>query len=260
MRMIKINDVELHVQIDGDASAGSTLVFANSLGTDLRLWDKIIPALAQDRRIIRFDKRGHGLSVCPPGPYQMDDLVNDAEALLDTLGVTACDFVGLSIGGMIGQGLAAKRPDLISRLVLSNSAAKMGDAMMWQTRMAAVESGGIEAIADGVMERWFSPQFRTFIEMQAWRAMLARTPAEGYLGCCAAIAAADLAPSTKQLTLPTLGIAGRHDGASPPEVVKATIDLIAGAQFAVIEEAGHLPVVEQPEEYLAILTRFLGRV
>ena len=256
MRVLKANGVKLNWREDGDP-AGVPLVFANSLGTDLRLWDQILPLLPSGLRIIRFDKRGHGLSDCPAAPYAMDDLVSDAEALLNGLGISDCAFVGLSIGGMIGQGLAARRPDLIRALVLSNTAAKMGEAAMWQARIDAIRAGGIEALADAVMERWFSPAFLARPELTAWRNMLTRTPVEGYIGCCQAIAGADLTESTKALTLPTLAIAGREDGASPPALVQGTADMIAGSRFTVIEGAGHLPCVEDPAAYAALLTDFL---
>jgi 3-oxoadipate enol-lactonase len=256
MRVLKANGVKLNWREDGDP-AGVPVVFANSLGTDLRLWDQILPLLPSGLRIIRFDKRGHGLSDCPPAPYAMEDLVSDAAALLDGLGVSACVFVGLSIGGMIGQGLAARRPDLMRALVLSNTAAKMGDAAMWQTRIDAIRAGGIEALADAVMERWFSPAFLARPELSAWRNMLTRTPVEGYVGCCHAIAGADLTESTKALTLPTLAIAGSEDGASPPDLVQGTAGMIAGSRFTVIEGAGHLPCVEDPAAYAALLTDFL---
>ena len=208
-------------------------------------------------RIIRYDMRGHGLSDCPPAPYTMDDLVDDAEALLDALDIKACVFVGLSIGGMVAQGLAARRPDLIGALVLSNTAAKMGDAAMWQARIDAIKAGGLEAMADAVMERWFSPAFRAGPDLALWRNMLTRTPVEGYLGCCDAIAGADLSASTRALTLPTLAIAGSADGASPPDLVKATAAMIPGSRFEVIDGAGHLPCVEAPAAHAALLTDFL---
>lgn len=256
MRVLMANGVKLNWREDGDP-AGVPVVFANSLGTDLRLWDQILPLLPSGLRIIRFDKRGHGLSDCPPAPYAMADLVSDAEALLDGLGISDCVFVGLSIGGMIGQGLAARRPDLVHALVLSNTAAKMGDAAMWQTRIDAIRAGGIETLADAVMERWFSPAFLARPDLTAWRNMLTRTPVEGYIGCCHAIAGADLAESTKALTLPTLAIAGREDGASPPDLVQGTARMIAGSRFTVIEGAGHLPCVEDPAAYAALLNDFL---
>ncbi len=256
MQVARLNNLSLHWREDGDPS-GHPVVFANSLGSDLRLWDKVLPLLPEGLRLIRFDKRGHGLSDCPAPPYTMDELVTDTEALLDQLGVKGCTFVGLSIGGMIGQALAARRPDLIGSLVLSNTAAKMGDATMWDDRIAAIKSGGIEALADPIMERWFSAEFRSADELAVWRNMLTRTPREGYIGCCHAIAGTDLTTTTSQLSQPTFGLAGSDDGASPPELVEGTIALIRGATCHTIQGAGHLPCVENPTEYAAVLTAFL---
>ncbi|GGE62599.1 3-oxoadipate enol-lactonase [Actibacterium pelagium] len=256
MQIVNLQTVALHVRVDGPED-GVPVVFGNSLGTDLRLWDKVVPLLPSGLRVIRFDKRGHGLSDCPAAPYSMDQLVGDTEALLDQLGVSGCAFVGLSIGGMIAQKLAARRPDLIASLVLSNTAAKMGDASMWKDRISAIQAGGIEALADPIMERWFSAEFLASDELAAWRNMLTRTPREGYIGCCHAIAGTDLSEATSKLTQPTLGIAGSEDGASPPELVEGTIAMIKGASCHTIEGAGHLPCVERPTEYAALLTAFL---
>lgn len=256
MRMADLDTVQLHWHEDGPAD-GPAVVFANSLGTDLRLWDKVVPLLPKKLRLIRFDKRGHGLSSCPDAPYAMDDLVADTEALLDQIGVRDCIFVGLSIGGMIGQALAARRPDLVRALVLSNTAAKMGDAAMWQSRVSAIRADGIESVADAILDRWFGPDFRNTDEATLWRTLLTRTPVEGYVGCCQAIAGTDLRPTTAKLQLPTLGIAGSADGASPPDLVQDTTGLIPGARFRVISGAGHLPCVEKPDEYAGLLAKFL---
>lgn len=256
MRIFDRPEAALHWREDGDP-AGRPLVFANSLGTDLRLWDALLPHLPAGLRLIRYDMRGHGLSSCPPGPYSIDALARDAEALIDHLGLGPVTFVGLSIGGMVGQSLAARRPDLIAALVLSNTAARMGDAASWQARIDAIRAGGIAAIADAVMERWFAAPFRATPELALWQHMLARTPAEGYIGCCAAIAEADLSTQTATLTQPTLAIAGAEDGASPPDLVAATARLIPGARFATLPDTGHLPCVEAPAAYAAILSDFL---
>lgn len=256
MQIARVNGTRLHWREDGNRS-GRAVVFANSLGTDLRLWDDVIPLLPGNLRYIRYDKRGHGLSDVLPGPYTMDELVDDASALLDRLDIRECVFVGLSIGGMIGQALAARRPDLVRALVLSNTAAKIGEAAMWQDRIRAVQNQGIAAIADPVMERWFSAAFRTRPEMAAWRNMLTGTSVDGYTGCCHAIAGTDLTAATSRLTLPVLAIAGSEDRASPPELVRATADMIEGAKFSLIDGAGHLPCVEKPRIVADLLTAFL---
>jgi len=256
MRSLVSNGVTLHIREDGDPD-GQPVMFANSLGTDLRLWDALIPHLPGGLRFVRYDKRGHGLSDCPCGPYNMDDLVADAEGVIETLGLGPVTFVGLSIGGMIGQHLAAQRPDLVKALALSNTAARMGEPAMWQDRMAAIRKDGIASLEAAILDRWFGPEFRPSEEARLWGAMLSRTPVEGYLGCCAAIAETDLTGETAKLRIPTLAIAGSHDGASPPDLVQATAALIPGADFQVIAGAGHLPCVEAPVAYGEILSKFL---
>lgn len=259
MKMFDTGDVRLHYRVDGPDD-GAPVVFANSLGTDMRLWDPILPMLPKGLRIIRFDKRGHGLSSCPAGNYSMGSLVTDTERLLDHLGVKECVFVGLSIGGMIAQGLAVKRLDLIRAVVLSNTAAKIGNTQMWDERIGDVRKGGIEALADAVMERWFATQFRATPELELWRNMLARQDDNGYIGCAAAISGTDFYTPTSGLRLPALGIAGSEDGSTPPDLVRETMDLIPGSKFHLIRKAGHLPCVEQPEEYAQVLTGFLKGV
>lgn len=256
MLMAELNGVRVHYRIDGDPD-GAPIVFANSLGTDLRLWDKVVPLLPAGLRIIRYDKRGHGLTDATPQPYSMGGLVKDAEALLDHLGVKDALFVGLSIGGMIGQGLAVKRMDLVRALVISNSSAKIGVPSMWQDRIDAVNAGGIDSLADAVMERWFSRRFREGAELAAWRNMLVRQSVDGYAGCSAAISGTDFYTPTSGLRLPVLGIAGIEDGSTPPDLVRETIDLVPGSKFALIRGAGHLPCVEKPDDYARLLTDFI---
>jgi len=258
MKMIDLNGITMHYADQGDPN-GPAVVFSNSLGTDLRLWDQLIPLLPKSLRIIRYDTRGHGLTSAPEGDYFMGDLVSDAAALLDHLQVKNCIFVGLSVGGMIAQGLAAERMDLVRAMVLSNTAAKIGTTAMWQDRMAAVAKGGIAALEASILERWFAARFRREkpSELAGWRHMLCRTPLAGYIGVSAAISETDLFDSTARLTLPTLAIAGSEDGSTPPDLVRETADLIKGARFQLIRGAAHLPCVEQPEEYAALLTTFL---
>lgn len=259
MRMVEANGVALHLREDGDPG-GKPVVFSNSLGTDLRLWDAILPHLPAGLRFVRYDKRGHGLSDCPPGPYAVDDLVNDAAALLDALTIRDCVFVGLSVGGLTAQGLARKRPDLVRAAVLSNTASRMGDPTMWAARMEAIRAGGLDAVAEAVMDRWFGASFRQRPEVAGWKNMMLRTAQEGYLGCCAAIANADLTESTAGLTLPVLGIAGAEDGACPAELTAATVATIRDARMETIPSTGHLPCVEAPEVYAGLLTQFLKEI
>jgi 3-oxoadipate enol-lactonase len=256
MQYAHLENTKLHFRIDGPDD-GAPVVFANSLGTDFRLWDPILPLLPKGLRILRFDKRGHGLSACPPAPYSMGSLITDTEQLMDLTGFKDAMFVGLSIGGMIAQGLAVKRLDLIRAMVLSNTAAKIGNPAMWNERIAAVNEGGVEALADGVIERWFSKGFCAGPDIDLWRNMLAQQSNAGYAGCCAAISGTDFYTPTSGLRLPTLGIAGTEDGSTPPDLIRETVDLIPGSQFHLIRKAGHLPCVEQPIEYAQVLTNFM---
>lgn len=255
MEIADLDDVRIHWRQDGNPQ-GRPVVFANSLGTDFRLWDKVIPLLPQNLRLIRWDKRGHGLSSCPKPPYGMGALVHDAERLLDYLNVRDCVFVGLSIGGMIAQGLAVKRLDQVRAMVLSNTGAKIGTAGLWQERIDTLRQHGIPAIADQILQRWFDREFRQSAEFEGWKNMLIRTPLDGYLGCASAIAGTDFYTPTAGLRLPTLGIAGSEDGSTPPDLVRETVDLIPGSKFEIIRRAGHLPCVEAPERYAEILTDF----
>ena len=256
MNLADLGDVQLHYRVDGPEN-GPPVVFANSLGTDLRLWDDLLPMLPAGLKIVRYDKRGHGLSSLPRGPYHMGALVKDVEALLDYLGVRDAVFVGLSIGGMIAQGLAVKRLDQVRAVVLSNTGAKIGNADMWGDRIAAVLKDGIEPMADTVMERWFAPDFRATPQLELWRNMLVRQEVQGYAGCSSAISGTDFYATTASLRLPALGIAGSEDGSTPPDLVRETTDLIPGSQFQIIRRTGHLPCVEKPEEYAQILTKFM---
>ena len=250
--------VRLFARVDGvEDPKAPTVVFANSLGTNLHLWDLILTYLPKGIRIIRMDKRGHGKSDVPPAPYTMGALVSDAEAVCDAFEARDAVFVGLSVGGLIAQGLAVKRMDIIRAVVLSNTAAKIGNQKLWQDRIDGVRAGGLESLADGVMERWFSKEFRAGPEIAKWRAHLVSTADEGYIGVSAAIAGTDFYTPTSGLRLPTLGIAGSEDGATPPDLVRETIDLIPGSRFELMRRVGHLPCVEAPEAYAGLLNDFL---
>ena len=211
-------------------------------------------------RLIRYDKRGHGLSTVSEDPFKISDLAQDAEGLMDRLKISGAIFVGLSIGGAIALQLASTRPDLVSAVVLSNTAARIGSEQLWRSRIDAVARSGIEAIADSILERWFSGSFREAesVELEAWRCMLCRTTTAGYLGCCEALKIADLREAARSLCQPALAIAGSEDGSTPPHVVEETASLIPNCQFRLIDEAGHLPCVEKPEEYAKLLAEFFN--
>ena len=254
----RCNGIVVHHEVAGGPDLPA-MVFANSLGTDLRVWDALLPHFAGRFRLVRYDKRGHGLSDLGGDPFSIALLADDLAALLDGLGVERAVVVGLSIGGLIAQRLAATRPDLVRALVLMDTAHKVGTAEMWQARIDAVEAGGIASIADAILERWFAAGFRRrrADELAGWRNMLVRTPKEGYVGCCAAIRDADLTASTRALRVPTLCLVGEEDGATPPALVRELAGLIEGAGFVTVPEAGHLPCVERPAPVAAAMDDFI---
>ncbi|MBX3576307.1 MAG: 3-oxoadipate enol-lactonase [Rhizobiaceae bacterium] len=258
MPFARVNTIVLHYEVSG-ARGQPALVFSNSLGTDFRIWDGVVERLRERFLIVRYDKRGHGLSEETPAPYALTDHVDDLAALLDHLGIGQAAIVGLSVGGMIAQGLAARRPDLVNALVLSNTAHKIGTEARWNERIETVRRDGIRSISDGVMKLWFTEQFRDpgNADFVGYKAMLERSPVEGYVGTCAALRDADLTESTRALQIPVLCIAGDQDGSTPRDLVRSMADLIRGAEFHVIENAGHIPNVERPEAVAALIGTFL---
>jgi 3-oxoadipate enol-lactonase len=259
MQFSRINGIVLHYSDTGPRPDLPPLVFSNSLGTDFRAWDRLTDLLSDRFRIVRYDKRGHGLSQVTAAPYRIDDHVGDLIGLLDHLALDRIILCGLSVGGLIAQGLAARQPERLQALILCDTAAKIGTEEMWATRIATIEQGGIEAIADSIMERWLSAAFRSGRPEEAagWRNMLVRTPAAGYLGTCAAIRDADLSAEAAGIDVPVLCLVGSEDGATPPDLVRGTAELIPGAGFEVVEGAGHLPCIERPEVMAGLITSFL---
>lgn len=259
MQRILSGSVSLHVRAHGPADA-PVILFSNSLGTDLRVWDLLLEHLAGEYRVVRYDNRGHGLSDCPDAPYTIGQLVDDAIAIIQALQLKDVNFVGLSIGGLIGQGLAARRPELLRSLVLMDTAAKIGTPAIWQERISTLRNDGLLSMADLILDRWFGEPYRTEGEyLPLMRNMLTRTPVEGYAGCCQAIAGADFHESTADLQLPVLAMAGEQDLATPPTIVEQTAAL-CGAEFHMISGAGHLPCVDQPAATAALINGFLTRV
>ena len=258
MRFSRINGVVIYHAERGRAD-GPVVVFSNSLGTDFRIWNEVAADLARDYRLIFYDKRGHGLSEATPAPYALTDHVADLAALLDHLRIGKATIVGLSVGGLIAQGLATLRPELVERLVLCDTAHKIGTEDLWDARIDAVTKNGIGSIAGPILERWFTPAFRdpANADFTGYAAMLTRTTADGYAGTCAALRDADLTESTRALKLPVLCIVGDQDGSTPPELVRSTADLINGSHFAIVADAGHLPCVEQPAATAKLIRDFL---
>lgn len=262
MQFIDIGGVTLHYQLIGGPADKPVIVFANSLGTDFRIWRDVIVGLAGDYPIVTYDKRGHGLSDVGTAPYTMDDHVDDLAGLLDHLNVKRAIVCGLSVGGLIAQGLYKRRPELVEGLILCDTAHKIGTEESWNSRIAAVEQNGIASIADGVLKLWFTPDFhdKRKTDLVGYRNMLARQPLEGYAGTCAALRDADYTEAAKSIAVPTLVVVGDHDGSTPPALVRSLADLIPGSRFKIIDGAGHIPCVEQPAALTALMRRFIARL
>ncbi len=262
MIFIESGDAVIHAELIGDPEEQPVLCFVNSLGTDFRIWDQVAAHFAEDYCLLLYDKRGHGLSDLGQGPVTIDRHVDDLLALVDHFGIDRFGLIGLSIGGQIAQRLAVRAPDRLAALVLCDTAVKLGDAETWNGRIAAVEAGGMEAVGDATMERWFTAVYRAEEDMplRIWRNMLTRQSAKGYIASCLAVRDADLTSDAPQIDVPTLVVVGDDDKASPPDLVRATAEMIPGARFAVIEGAGHLPCIERPDELAALIGDLLDQV
>jgi 3-oxoadipate enol-lactonase len=255
---IDVQGARFNCRIDGPAGA-PWLMLSNSLGTTLAMWDDQMPALAARFRVLRYDARGHGGSAVTPGPYTIETLARDARALLDAVEARKVHFCGLSMGGMVGMWLAVHAPERIDRLVLANTAPRIGPPEIWNARIETVRKGGMEALADIMLERWFTPSFRArFPERVApLRAMLAATPSEGYIPCCAAVRDMDQWTTVGRIARPTLVIAGTHDVPTPAAEGRKLAACVAGARYVELD-AGHLSNVEAAEAFSAELTSFLA--
>lgn len=257
---VSIGGVVLHHRYIEATGTSCPIVFINSLGTDFRIWDDIVARLAGEMPMLVYDKRGHGLSGDGGGVRSIDDHVDDLSALIDHFGFGKVVLYGLSVGGMVAQGLYARRPELVEALILGDTAHKIGTAEGWNTRIATVERDGIGAIADGIMKVWFTPDFhaRRAADLAGCRNMLTRQALPGYIGTCLAVRDADFTESARHIAVPTLCIVGDQDGSTPPDLVRSLADLIPGARFEVIRDAAHIPCIEQPDALTALIRDFIA--
>jgi 3-oxoadipate enol-lactonase len=238
----------LHHDLNGPEDA-PVLVFGPSLGTDLGLFDAQVASLSGEHRVLRFDLRGHGGSEVPPGPYTIGGLADDVVALLDSLDIQRFSYCGVSIGGAIGQWLGIHHGDRMDALVICASAARFADPQGWPVRATTVRAEGTEFLVPSRTGAWFTAAFaeREPAEAQRLLAMLRSTPAEGYAGCCEAIGTYDVRDRLRDITVPTLVIAGEEDPATPPEMCREIADGVAGARFQVVPGASHLLNAERPD-------------
>lgn len=260
MAFANINGQVLHYEFLTESKDDPVVVLINSLGTDFRIWLPLIDEIAEEWSFLLYDKRGHGLSETGSTPYSIGDHAQDLIGLLDHLKVKKAVLVGLSVGGLIAQEIWRQRPGLIEKIVLCDTAHKIGTADGWNQRIAGVTEKGIASLADGVMKLWFTPDFHAerADELAGYKTMLTRQSVEGYAATCAAIRDADFTTVAPTITVPVLTIVGDQDGSTPPDLVRSTAALIPDAQFEIIEGCGHIPCVEQPAALAELIVDFIN--
>jgi 3-oxoadipate enol-lactonase len=247
----------IYVEVEGRDDAPA-LMLSNSLGTTLHMWDDQAGEFAKHFRLVRYDRRGHGKSGVPQGPYSMERFGRDVLAVLDALKIEKTNWCGLSMGGMVGQWLGANAPDRIDKLVLSNTNSYYADKTPWNDRIKFVQEKGLDALVDANMQRWFTERFRSRAPdvIARMKEMFVVTKVPGYVGCCDAIRDMDFRASNPRITAPTLVIVGSQDAATPPSAGEAIMQQIAGAKLASLE-AAHISNMEQPKRYTETVLNFL---
>ena len=258
MPFADVGNLRMHYELAGPENA-PVLAFSNSLGTNVSMWDSQFAALRQSLRILRYDPRGQGQSSVTSGDYSIEQLARDFLGLLDTLGLERVNFCGLSMGGMIGMWLGVNASHRLHRLVVCNSAARIGTKEMWNARIASVRQGGMKAIAAGVLERWLTPDFRRKSPLTVARVqrMLEQSTVDGYAGCCAAIRDTDQREGIAAIRLPTLVIAGAKDPVIPAADARFVSERIPGARYLELD-AAHLSNIEQAEAFTAGVAGFVA--
>jgi 3-oxoadipate enol-lactonase len=260
MPVARINGVDLYYRFDGDEGAAETVLFANSLSSDVSMWDAQVPALVDaGYRTLRYDARGHGRSSSPPGPYRIEQLADDPLGLLDQLGLEQVHLCGLSLGGMVAQQIASTYPERLKSVALCATAAYLNPPDVWDQRIAAVSEGGLAVVVDGTIERWFTaagigslPQ-----AVAGVRAGILGTSANGYVACCAAIRDMDQREAIKAIALPVMVLVGEQDPSTTVYHAREIHERIAGSSLVVVPQAQHFVNVEQAQAFNRALLDFL---
>jgi 3-oxoadipate enol-lactonase len=258
---IKTNGIETNYTIEGD---GPWVTMSHSLACNLSMWDELAKVLSRNYKVLRYDTRGHGESSAPPGPYTLEQLADDAKALFDALGVRRTHWIGLSMGGMIGETFALKHPGLFQSMVLADTTSRRppNAEQMWGERVKVAREKGMEGVREGTLARWFTEPFRAKRPdvMQKIGGDILATPVEGFAGCCEAIARVDVLDRLQEIDCPALVIVGAEDHGTPPEMAKAIHENLRGSELVVIPEAAHLSNVEQADVFNEAVVSFLRRV
>lgn len=258
MPFAQLNDVLLHYEFDGPADA-PVVVFSNSLGATLSMWDPQMRTFRNQFRVLRYDTRGHGQSSATPGPYNIEQLARDVLNLFKLLKLDRVHFCGLSMGGMTGMWLALNAPQVLHKLVLCNTAAKIGDAAGWNSRIEAIRNGGMKSVSSAVIERWFSSSFRSSSPdvTTSTQRMLESADLDGYIANCAAVRDFDARETISGIRLPTLVVAGTHDPATTPAEGRFLADKIPGARYLELN-AAHLSNIESQTQFNVEVLGFLN--
>lgn len=243
------------------AKGAPWLVLSNSLGATRAMWADQVALFSKTHRVLTYDTRGHGASDAPPGPYSFHDLVDDVLALMDHAEARTASFVGLSLGGMTGLGLGLDHPSRLEKLVCCDARADAPPAFVtgWDDRLAAIENGGLAAILQGTMERWFVERWRAAHpdRLARFEADFLATSLTGYHGCVAALKSLDFLPRLPEMSVPTLFVVGEKDMGAPPAVMRAMADATPGARFAEIPDAAHLPNIDSRDAFDRVVGEFL---
>jgi 3-oxoadipate enol-lactonase len=254
---VETKDLRMHYELDGPSDAPA-LVLSNSLGTNLSLWDPQFPIFAKSFRVLRYDSRGHGETSATQGEYSVEMLGRDVLQLLDALNLKRVNFCGLSIGGMTGMWLAVNAPQRLENLVLANTAPKIGKLDMWTERIRAVREGSTKAVANQVVDRWFTPEFHAKHpdQIAKTRQMIESTSTDGYVGSCAAVRDFDFCEKVDAIRAQTLVIAGTHDQSVPPSDAQKLAKQIPGARYIELP-AAHISNVEAASRFTDEVSTFL---
>jgi 3-oxoadipate enol-lactonase len=257
MPFAETKNARFRYELEGPLEA-PVVLFSNSLGTDLRMWEAQLHEFKRHFRILRYDARGQKGSSITAGPYSIELLAEDVISLMDALSIEGALFCGLSMGGMVGMMLAQRFPERLSKVVLCNTSPKIGTLDSWNARIEAVNAGGMQAVADSILERWYTKSFRSTgnAAVQATRQMLLESPADGYVACCAAVRDMDQRASISSIRVPTLVVAGANDPVTPPSDGRFVASQIAGAQYVEVP-AAHLSNVEAANLFNEAVIQFL---
>jgi 3-oxoadipate enol-lactonase len=258
---ITANGIDIHYTIEGE---GPVVTMSHALGCNLALWDEQAKALSARYRVLRYDTRGHGRTSAPPGRYSLEQMADDVHGLLSALGVAQTHFVGISMGGMIGQIFALKYPSMVRSLILCSTTSRYpaGARTAWVDRIRTVEAKGMEPMVQPALDRWFTAPFRARRQdvMDGVRAMIRSTPPQGYIGCCHAIPTINVTDRLGEVRCPALVISGKEDPGTPVAMAQDIRAALPSSELAILPSASHLCNLEQPEAFNRVLLGFLDKV